>query len=134
MEAKNLRVGSLVLYNDFGECVNEPTKIDLEDLIWQKKSPDTFEDYNTPIELTPKIMRVFCQEVGEEWILPIEARNKAIRFDMEGDLYYPVIVDIEEGQEVGVVCLEYLHEIQNLFFAIHGEELEIETETLKAAL
>jgi len=109
MKATELRLGNLVLYN------NEQTHIingyDIADL-----DIDPIEDSFTPIPLT------------EEWLLKFGFK-KFITTDI-----YPTYVKRSLQVNDGVVYLsgygflsniKQVHQLQNLYFALTGEELKI---------
>ena len=116
MKANELRLGNLVLYSDKNETPIPTTiNIDISDLILLNNSvKDVLYE---PIPLT------------EEWLLKFGFEKKEGYYDR---YYYSIdgmnikIDDDMFETEVGE-CLyksiKYVHQLQNLFFAINDEEL-----------
>jgi hypothetical protein len=120
MNSRELRIGNFLNY-DTGEGV-ELAVIDWQDLKWISENDKSFNKAHSPIPLT------------EEWLL---------RFGFEKNykfgLYYKGghAIDIHrEGNaefytgEVGgwFVFVEHIHQLQNLYFALTGEELTIKND------
>jgi len=116
MKATELRLGNLVLYN------NEQTHIingyDIADL-----DIDPIEDSFTPIPLT------------EEWLLKFGFEKNDWK-EIGKLFYYGWAKDsflIESTRDNTFFCLDgkpetvikYVHQLQNLYFALTGEELKI---------
>lgn len=114
MNAKELRIGNLVRDNDNGGVW------DLE--LWDYKE-NTFELYE-PIELT------------EEWLLRLGfERFKGLwtidnfppcftKFTHEIGLYEFFI------GRISITKIKYVHQLQNLYFSLTGQELELKTDNL----
>ena len=112
MRANELRIGNLVNYL-IEDNLEDPSKwyqetyIDAEDLlILSKKGCDNYQ----PIPIT------------EEWLLKFHwngynylSINSYFKLDKDGRLYY--------CNDFTGIILEYVHQLQNLYFALKGEEL-----------
>ena len=118
MEAKELRVGNLVSVIFAGHKTASYHKIVAEDIvdIANKKVTSTPE----PIPLTPEILEKagFTNEDklhagANTWWK--EGMGEYLSFYYDGFLKYELT-----GRSV-----KYLHQLQNLYFALTGEELEI---------
>jgi hypothetical protein len=104
IEAKELRIGNWVYAL---KSKPEPVKID----------DDRFPIYATrdysPIPLTPEILKkagfIISEAVAEADIIEL---NRA-----------PYYFELKTGNEK--VVIKYLHQLQNSFFALTGQELEI---------
>lgn len=112
MNATELRIGSIVFYNSEDDK-NEPVKyfcpIDGEDLRIMQDDENYLKSHE-PIALTPAVL--------------------------DKIKYLPYPIKIIGTHRVGIellgcrlpACYEYLHQLQNLVFALTGEELEINLE------
>jgi hypothetical protein len=112
MKASELRIGNWIAH--------EPTIDDWEEIIVRpgtiiqcEISPDSF----MPIPLT------------EEWLLKFgfEWKNFALRngkFTVRFQKYFYVYLSFE-GVSPIQINLEYVHQLQNLYFALTGEELVV---------
>jgi hypothetical protein len=114
MEAKELRIGNY--YNgDISKEVNiqQITYEDIKELF-----QDSQDDYYQPIKLT------------EEWLLKFGFQTD----ELEKDEYYIYKVSLYKGFNGGYqriingyndgVELNHVHQLQNLYFALTGEELK----------
>lgn len=110
MKSEELRIGNY--YNENGEykkvCVNVIQALRVSDRIWIK-----------PIELTSEIISKtsFYYCLDSESFMISDCTLKL--YDYYDDGFMCVIF----GNELRFI--KYLHELQNLYFALTGEELEI---------
>lgn len=105
IKEKDLRVGNLVLYDD---------KLFEVDVIV------TFADNDfNPIPLTPEIL----EKCGFEKVYQSYVLDKFFLYngpDVAGDWWFKM------SEAVGfTVKIKYLHQLQNLYYALTGEELKI---------
>ena len=121
LTANELRIGNLVLFSD-NSTIFEVTGIEIGGLYVKNQVEQTWIEIYTfePIPLT------------EEWLL-------RLGFDKLGIVYYIIkkvieinyfngIVGIDiRGQYVGTPHIKYVHQLQNLYFALTGEELTIKS-------
>ena len=115
MEANELRIGNLV----FDNKINIVTEISKECFAYEYLF---LEDYN-PIPLT------------EEWLLkfgfekaPLVDKYLKGYFTYDSKLkYFTYFTDIEDGGYENIIIqkekLKYVHQLQNIYFALIGEEL-----------
>lgn len=123
MKANELRIGNLLIYKGDGK-VYPVALID----------KDTFdEDGNMlePIPLTSEILEKcgFKKRRDGEYLYSIEL-DKHISIVINKDTFFPMLLQDAEfsGGELSVFCcneIKYLHQLQNLKFALTGEELEV---------
>ncbi|WP_018614431.1 hypothetical protein [Segetibacter koreensis] len=73
-----------------------------------------------PIELTPQIL-INCKFFGD-FTISIEQDDK-----LSGLQISPTILVLYEGQRIPVKRLQYLHQLQNLYYDLTGEEIIIES-------
>jgi hypothetical protein len=147
MEAKNLRIGNLVYYpseNDNNEIENYICKIDGAD-IHQMHGNKEYLEAHKPIELTEKWMfdlgfkyqdkdvnrsdkkkeRFYISpRFGQEYWFEIQLADNTpfkhsfvwFMWNIGGGNHF---IHLPEGHK-----LKYVHELQNLFFALSGTELQ----------
>jgi len=125
MKANELRIGNYVKYSDFASAKkSEIVMVDISDLILLKNMVEgCFYD---PIPLTPEIL----VKAGFE-----ETYNSRFRVKFDhithGEIGY-TFSDIENYYGKGFryydhhIDIKYVHQLQNLYFALTGEELPIE--------
>jgi len=136
MQANELRLGNLIY---------SPIEKEIVKLV-------AIEQGNRPITLgkmgTSSFSGFDCLEpipLTEEWLLKLgfQIRDKkyslnyggeSMRFAiLENDIRNPFILyfhgrfgyNLNEGRKNGDYCIEYVHELQNLYFALTKKELEI---------
>lgn len=124
MEAKNFRIGNIV---------KQPNRIGKVEEIWREgvkiKGFHNAYDYEHtyPIPLT------------KEWLLkcggkliPVEEDNyEYIEIEMNGrNLSADCSNNFSTLENNNFKPIKYVHELQNLFFAITGQELELKTEVI----
>jgi hypothetical protein len=121
MKANELRIGNLVNYlieDNFEDPSKwyQETYIDAEDLlILSKKGCDNYQ----PIPITEERLLKFG---FEHWDIKAWAiKGKISIYKQDGVFWYIA----HSGNEV---CLEHVHQLQNLYFALIGEELKYELE------
>ena len=134
MDVKELRIGNLVkddeciivivealsgdnaLVNGYGE-----NKV----LFSKKGYPNVlFESEIYPIKLTEEILLKcwFKYESNHDWY-ELNVNNITLSINCDGEAYY---YDDEEFMWVHILkTTEYLHRLQNLYFALTGQELDI---------
>lgn len=142
MEAKNLRIGNLVgieetaLHAD--GCNYLESIFEIEEL---KKDVAHFKGYYTGeyykdlkgIKLNDELLSLYGFKrdgLGNMWI-DLMTHWLSLRF--ADGFYYPLYAQVpemshEDEQRVFINRIENLHELQNLFFAITGQELELKHE------
>lgn len=116
MKANELRIGNWVEQPNDG--VTRVTAI-LNDL--QIKTETGYIDkYCRPIPLT------------EEWLLKFGFEKADEIYFIEFDVYSMTIKEYEKGKYIlnpethfNYVDIEYVHQLQNLYFALTGQELEL---------
>lgn len=150
MEIKltDLRVGNTVVYLMRDEMDPrkewwEKTSIDVEDLEWLRRDPEGFNKDHRAVELSEGVLiehgfakhesliaDSFSKSISlygnlKELSVLIDKGNEYIHI-REGERTYPTTVDtvitVLNGDLHGRPF--YLHKVQNLFFALTGEELK----------
>lgn len=132
IKASDLRVGNTLQYF-IGEdgCEWESTTLDWQDIKWAQEKNDNFNLVHKPIPLTPELL----EKCGFEW-----ETEKHSHLEMEtvaGHLltfYYDkgilesiqfYTVDSSEAYFHPPDNFRFLHQLQNLYFALTGSELEV---------
>lgn len=124
IQTNELRVGNFVelKVNDYSSIV-KVTKTGMErvSLLQCSIAPDGIEaDYNLiePIPLTPEILlNADCSDFGNDEYYSNFEPNWIMRNDDDG---FTLVICGKDFRKV-----KYLHEYQNLYFALTGTELEI---------
>ena len=128
MKATELRIGNLIEYKIEDELDErkewwEISKVDFQDLTWLDSNPED-ADFR-PIKITEEWLLKFGFEdiTGVDYILHIDVDFKLIL--IPADAFYP---QIDKADDVGwssisLNKIEYIHQLQNLFFSLTGEEL-----------
>lgn len=119
--ANELRIGNWVMYNDQNETPM-PTAIQIciQDLILINENVKDC-NYN-PIPLTEQIL-LKCGLIDTKYTLYIKAKTKVIIFNWSSKV-------VATGVRYGWHCkkykhIKYLHELQNLYYALTKTELII---------
>lgn len=122
LSAKELRIGNYYYYTckdflDERKEWDEVCQIDAQDLVWLESNPND-KDFK-PIPLT------------EEWLnkFGFKKDNNLYTKDFCGGLYSLQLNLDYNGTHFtyydGYVVLDFIHKLQNLYFALTGEELTI---------
>ena len=141
MKANELRIGNLIAsgvkYNDTS-VVGKVLSIGLEECAFEQiycECPESFEwffkDNYCGIPLTPEILEKcgFKKRRDGEYLYSIDL-DKHISIVVNKDNFFPMLLQDAEfsGGELNVYfcnLINYLHQLQNLYFALTGEELEL---------
>jgi len=127
MEANELRIGNLVnsigydFYEDhiFADGTYDEHLVDIETLMFlEGKNPGYTSTGFKPINIT------------EEWLVRLGFKDTGVAFEIETQKCLTMFsYQSEKAFYVGikdlVLELEYIHQLQNLYFALTGEELTI---------
>lgn len=139
VEVKELRLGSIVYFNNY-EPVHESQIRAISWLDFEQLSVDKHAKRYSPIPLTPEILEKcgFEQEgteAGDDGAMELGDTNmeKGTAFlyvPKEGRYMQKESLGLWVGQEYGqqqiqvnIDKCQYLHQLQNLFYALTGEEL-----------
>lgn len=113
MKPNELRIGNYHNY-DTGEGI-EVGVTDIQDLFWLSKNPND-EDYQ-PIPLTEEWLKKFGFHIS---------RNQAHKvYNDLGNIFALNKVNKEFEFTWGAVQVRYVHQLQNLYWCLTGEELQI---------
>jgi hypothetical protein len=124
IDTRELRIGNWVEYShnpldDEGNIEWRPTRIDYNDISYLCQYPD--EDDYRPIPLTEEILlKAGFRETIHGFT------NDVLRLGyITTDDYYQCILT-PQGNRWLLIPMQYLHQLQNLYFALTGQELNIE--------
>ena len=131
MKAQELRLGNLIEYKIKDELDERKewwaaNKLDILDLTWLYSNP---EDTNfRPIKLTEEWLLKFGFKKDKNGIFYIDLFTHYLELMYSMECYYPVYIQksamsSENEQRIGLINLEFVHELQNLYFVLTGEEL-----------
>ena len=123
MKAQDLRIGNLVEYkitDEFDERKEwwEVSEIDADDIHWLSKV-DTNDDDFRAIPLT------------EEWLLKFGFENYCQHFLKRGSIEFYIWGSLSDNTKFAIKALDtlieikYVHQLQNIYFSLEGEELKI---------
>jgi hypothetical protein len=127
LSANELRIGNLVNYYDVDEQGELLNIIDWQDLKWLSENEKSFNAVHKPIPLT------------KEWLLKFGFEDKQNCFNLSkreklghdfGDFavskYDDTQMKVWRGDRyIGVCHIQYVHQLQNLYFALTNEELTL---------
>jgi len=140
MKAQDLRIGNYVTLDeeDAGNAVLTLVGIYLNDAIWVEWTWEDGSNDNTDCDLetikgmpiTEKWLSKFGFKKDNNGNYWIDLQTNYIELMLSGDYWYPVYAQVpemshEEEQRVSTNRIEFVHELQNLFFAFTGTELEL---------
>lgn len=121
MKANELRIGNYLQYY-IGEDGYEwqPSGIDHHDIVWCVEDNDDFNKSYRPIPITEEWLLKFGFEKITAWYRKwLHAINLMINVG-----HGQTIAGLYEFKNIPIKQVSYVHELQNLYFALTGEELE----------
>lgn len=126
-----LRIGNLIQYNEGGEC----KVIGIYEFGIDVEFPEetTYIEYDqfSPIQLTEELLLKFgltnvTEELDTEKSFEIQFGRKAFRVVIDDRGLCTVIYQVDIGMNFQELTdIEFVHEFQNLIFALCGEELKL---------
>ena len=128
VQAQELRIGNWVLYKDQNDNPEfTPINICVPDLVIMREQKSGESDYGIeykPIPITPEILEKAGFEKDIQMMMPIDLLSGRERFHVESGK-----ATIVCGRGPHLVWLDFeckhLHQLQNLYFALTGQELTI---------
>ena len=116
MEAKNFRIGNLV--EEPKGCTHKIERVD-----------ELSKRVRHGLEITVPHLLAFGFEKDDSGMLYMELPNQ---IDGKLILYYADLLNVvylyDEESGTDIQSYRYIHQVQNIFFAISGEELEMKIE------
>ncbi len=124
MEAKDLRIGNLILCKELFDDYSY-RKVDEHIIVVDAVTLrlGDFENKLIPIPLTEEWL-VSCGFKRDEYSLFVK---EGFLFSLEFNQHNPVILSVMDyrSRPNKITSLSFVHQLQNLFFALTGEELTI---------
>lgn len=124
MKATELRIGNLIEFCDELHSINY---VDIENLVF-----DELDDAYKPIQLVGEWLAKFGFKIGRHGDFYIDLFSGASYLSVmfAQGYWYPTIdqnaeLSSERNQSVSINRIQYVHQLQNLYFALTGEELTI---------
>lgn len=136
IQKTDLRIGNHLKYYIGEEGIDwDATKIDVQDLQWCEDNNENFNEVHKGIELTTVIlvMSGFTEDNnGHFWI---DLQTHYLEFIPMHDGFYPIYAQLPElsseaEQRVGLNKIQFVHELENLFFVLTGKEIIVNLETV----
>lgn len=130
IDARELRIGNIVYFNNYEQLdidqIKTLTFIDFEQICYDKHA-----NRFSPIQLTQEILEKWCGFNDGE--IRISDNTYLILDEDEGyNVFIKQFNAIGSTPDIETVlmpkCIKYLHELQNLYFALTGEELKVNYE------
>ena len=116
MQSKDLRIGNLVKHLD---CNLKVLKIGFTK-IWTKDGLKSYDDIE-PVDLTEEILLINCRFKKSPHDIRFKTLNSVRLKTTEKGFKF------NYGESIRYI--KYVHELQNLYFALTGEELELKHES-----
>jgi len=138
MNSRELRIGNFLNY-DTGEGV-ELAVIDWQDLKWISENDGSFNKDHSPIPLTEEWLLRFGFErsecgkicVKKYYLNRVPEKEYSIELMIFSDhiACWVSSLELESNyvEEIMTKPIHYLHQLQNLYFALTGEELTIKND------
>lgn len=141
MKSQELRIGNIFMFEDDNLCMTTYGVVivikekhgrwrSITDANRGYEQDDNYIDFE-PIPLTPEILEKcgFKKRRDEEYLFSIDL-DKHISIVVNKDNFFPMLLQDAEfsGGELNVYScnlINYLHQLQNLYFALTGQELEV---------
>jgi hypothetical protein len=123
IQPQELRVGNVLMYTGFDEGEMR-CEVDANYIMWCEDDNDGFNELNRPIPLTPEILL----EMGFE-----KPENNWMKLQICNDwtyLFWNKLAGFElsvNKHSVVLPHIKYVHSLQNLYYALTGEELTLNT-------
>ena len=119
MKAIELRIGNSIIYNGgLPEDVDEITIVEIADIVWLQQNNYEFNKYHKPIPLTEEWLLRFGFERNDNYKIKEFVRGDMIIYTynkVNKEVYYGICVEVK---------IKYIHQLQNLYFALTGRELK----------
>lgn len=118
MEARELRMGNLLMYQ--GQVI----EIDIAPLFFFSKGSAFMKKFETvePIPLTEEwLLKFGCEQVYAD-LFKLDRHDYDFEFRIMGGN-----TQVKIAGDTLLKNLNYVHQLQNLYFALTGEELELKT-------
>jgi len=114
IDARDLRIGNLV----YSPMMNDNFKI--------SNLTDEYNPTCQPIPLTEEwLVRLGFQKESKEYFIKINNHSNLLLFYSTFHDKYYYFADVERRQYNSTLPMLYVHQIQNLYYSLTGQELEM---------
>jgi len=136
IKANELRIGNRLLYHINEDGIEwEVCTVDWHDLKWISQDQEGFNKKHKPIPLTEEVLKAWGFESNKEFMYTknfnaVELYNECIEFFFEPNEEVCITLrqmesdNHNEMSHVFIRKIMYLHNLQNLYFALTGDELK----------
>jgi hypothetical protein len=129
-----LRIGNIIHFEDVDGQVE--TKVTWEDLKWASVNEKTFNEFHKPIPLTEE----WLLRLGFEFIIDkngFKALKKALNsLNQDWEMFYEIneskhsfYLINDSNETLHLKHVRHVHSLQNLYFSLSGEELQLNQTT-----
>lgn len=130
IQAREIRIGNIIQFDDTSEDIVRVEYVFQSDEMWFiqwtwisgkgsfKSGNSILEDFE-PIPLSPEIL----EKAGFE--IPVNTSSYAYRMGKWAVFLWPTGAISVEFKNIEICELQHLHQLQNLYFSLTGEELTI---------
>lgn len=122
IDARELRIGNIVYFNNYEQLdidqIKTLTFIDFEQICYDKHA-----NRFSPIQLTQEILEKWCYFIYNGNILKLN--DFEIGYENDDFVYNQFSV---RYKKLIILKVKYLHQLQNLIYALTGEELKVNYE------
>jgi len=128
MRAEELRIGNLI-YNGLGD----PFKVNATTISEFSLGQAVLGEFK-PIPLTVDRLKRFGFVKDDDGNYRIDLQTHYLELVPSNGYWYPAYIQVPEmsyqdEQRVGTNRIEFVHQLQNLYFALTGEELKLNQES-----
>ena len=136
IQKTDLRTGNHLKYYIGEEGVTwDATKIDWQDIQWCEEKNENFNEVHKGIDITTTIlvMSGFTEDNNGNFWYNLQTHYLEIIVGVDG--FYPIYAQLAEftseaEQRVGLQRVRFIHELENLFFVLTGQEWNVNLETV----
>lgn len=125
MQAEELRINNFVLHKG-GEWSDRNPRVEEKDFVFQWEESDWY----SVGECTLSLDQIEPIPLTEEWLLKFSFEKEDEEY-FHKSKYAPVLIECDNGwadsfeERQASKIINYVHQLQNLFYALTGEELTL---------
>ena len=131
IQKNELRIGNHLEYYIGEEGVEwDTTKLDWQDLRWCELDNETFNKSHRPIDLTVEMFLQSRFKKDKKEYFWIDLQTHRLGLIPTNDGFIPAYVQYPElsceiEQIIHLKRIKYVHELENLYFVLQGEEINL---------